>query len=521
MSGEMSLAGGRRVDVSPRGQNVLNEPPFTRTIKASAAGSSPLSAMRAPRPRPALAIAAALAVLAGALALPPTAAAPTGEEPGARDWLPFFLEHPSDRRLPPPPNEVDTLIELVEVQRLALRRSPGQVAAIEYWNDGPATVRWTEESLDIMGTSGLAPPAQARVLAMVHAAMYDATLAAWDTKYAYERVPPWKRDPLLTTVVEPRDNPSYPSEHAVAAGAAAEVLGALFPAKRAELDEKARIAAESRVWAGLHYPSDVAAGLELGREIGRIVLRERESDGATVGAAPWPHDPPAGACKWREAPDDPQRPLAVRWGDVRPWLIASAADYLPPPPPDCASAAYLADHYWVYEKSLTLTSHEKYLADYWGPGLANEGAAGVLNLAPLKWAREDGLSTPRAARAFAYVNIAIADAFTAAWHAKYVYWTERPVHVIRELWDATWTPYLPTPAFPGYPSGHATSAGVAGDVLGVLFPAHAAEADRLSREDAYSRELAGVHPKFDDDMGLRMGRLIAVEYVERAVSDGA
>ena len=57
---------------------------------------------------------------------------------------------------------------------------------------------------------------------------------------------------------------SYPSGHASGVEFQARVLGTLFPAKSEELLKRARQVGESRVVAGVHYPSDVQAGYNLG-----------------------------------------------------------------------------------------------------------------------------------------------------------------------------------------------------------------------------------------------------------------
>jgi membrane-associated phospholipid phosphatase len=84
--------------------------------------------------------------------------------------------------------------------------------------------------------------------------------AAWDSKYAYNRPRPLSLDPALDAAVGTPSNPSYPSEHAVAAGAAATVLEYLFPQDAPTFEHLAQEAAASRVQAGVQYPSDVDAG---------------------------------------------------------------------------------------------------------------------------------------------------------------------------------------------------------------------------------------------------------------------
>ena len=122
----------------------------------------------------------------------------------------------------------------------------------------------------------------------------------------------------------------------------------------------------------------------------------------------------------------------------------------------------------------------------------------------------------------ALLNVAMADAGVAAWDAKYAYWSPRPENAIRDLGlDRRWNPYLVTPFFPAYVSGHATYSGAAGEVLAHLFPGEAPLFKAKAEEAAMSRMYGGIHFRSDSEVGLRMGRAIGRRVVERARRDGA
>src|SRR5262249_56548325 len=87
--------------------------------------------------------------------------------------------------------------------------------------------RWNELAFESL--LGAPDPKQGRVLAYLNAAMHDATVAAWDSKYAYNRPRPTELDPALAGDTAVPRSPSYPSEHAAVAGAASEVLAFFFP----------------------------------------------------------------------------------------------------------------------------------------------------------------------------------------------------------------------------------------------------------------------------------------------------
>jgi undecaprenyl-diphosphatase len=79
-------------------------------------------------------------------------------------------------------------------------------------------------------------------------------------------VPPdrWVRMPSST---------SFPSGHSASAAAFAVAVGDVQPALRLPLRAAATVVAFSRVYTGVHYPSDVLVGATAGALLGRLVSR--------------------------------------------------------------------------------------------------------------------------------------------------------------------------------------------------------------------------------------------------------
>ncbi len=75
---------------------------------------------------------------------------------------------------------------------------------------------------------------------------------------------------------------SFPSAHATTSFAAAHMLGEMAPDSRTGFFYVAGTMAASRVYLGMHYPSDVVAGAALGTLIGRA-FGSVVSDGRTSG----------------------------------------------------------------------------------------------------------------------------------------------------------------------------------------------------------------------------------------------
>ena len=54
----------------------------------------------------------------------------------------------------------------------------------------------------------------------------------------------------------------------------------LFPRERARYDEWVRESGESRLWAGIHFQSDLKSGWEIGRQAGEAVVARAKADGS-------------------------------------------------------------------------------------------------------------------------------------------------------------------------------------------------------------------------------------------------
>lgn len=214
-------------------------------------------------------------------------------EPNAGNWKTWVLTSGDQMRLPPPPDEAATRAEIEQLKVIAKQRDPATLDRIIWWNAGPPGYRWTSIAI---------PPGQSnatlhsRIMALLSVAIYDATVAAWDSKYVYKRLHPTAFDPSLTAALPNPQSPSYPSEHAVIAGAASTVLAYLFPEKADDFKARAEEAAQVWVQAGLHYPSDVKAGLELGRAVGALIVEWGKNGSDRTGTV----DIPQGRADGRE-----------------------------------------------------------------------------------------------------------------------------------------------------------------------------------------------------------------------------
>jgi membrane-associated phospholipid phosphatase len=418
-------------------------------------------------------------------------------EPGAGSWKTWLLNSGSEMRLPAPPDESGTRAELEELRGLAARRDAA-LDRIAYWDAGSGPYRWNEIAIEHTNVkNNLGNNFGGRALALVNVAIYDAVVAAWDSKYAHNRPRPSELDPSLPTAVDVPRSPSYPCEHAVAAGAASAVLGYLFPTEAPALDALAEEAAQSRVLAGVQYPSDARAGLDLGRAVAARVI---EYAGADNSDARWEGAVPTGPGLWTGT-----NPGGVAEATWKPWVLSSPDQLrLPPPPaPDSEQrAAELAE-----VKNFERTPRTTGLALMWQFGVYGGPNVHVLwNRLVSQKLFEERLddNPPRAARAYAMQAVALMDAYIASQDSKFAYWVARP-----NQFDPSITTLFPTPNHPSYPSNATVFNGTTAAVLAHLFPRDAQLFQGMANQAAESRIWAGIHFRSDIEGGQAQARGVA------------
>jgi membrane-associated phospholipid phosphatase len=431
-------------------------------------------------------------------------------ESSAGKWKTWVLSSGSQLRIAAPPARKTTKAEIKELEMMESQRDAAAVDLINFWDAGPPSYRWNEIALNQIAKGNVNNPRGTRAMALLNVAIYDAMVAAWDSKYAHNRMRPSEINPLLTTAVTNPQSPSYPSEHAVAAGAASAVLTYLYPNDAKFFNDKAAEAATSRLLAGVQYRSDITAGLELGRAVAAFVIERAKADGSD---ARWTGTVPTGPGLWKGT--NPAEPLAGSW---KTWVLATGNQFRPEPPPAFDSTQEMTELMEVktFPRPTPATGLNfdttraayfwqgqflKYWTDLTSQKIFEYGLAG---------------NPPRAARAYAIASIASYDSMVACWDAKYTYWAIRPNQL-----DPAITTLFTTPGHPSYPGAHASLSGAAAEALAYLFPRDAEFFRGRATEAADSRLWAGIHFRSDNVAGLALARSVVGAVIERARNDGS
>ena len=190
---------------------------------------------------------------------------------------PFFMTSGDQFRPDAPPafGSAEYLAALAEVRSFSDNLTPAQLAIAQYWAGTTGSLVagfWNAEIADLVVSHRLNELRAAHAFALINMAAMDANIGCHDAKYTYWLIRPSQADPAIKTPIGLPNHPSYLSNHACLSGAVGFVAGALFPDQEARLVAMAAEAAESRLYAGIHYRFDKDAGLLLARRVADLAL---------------------------------------------------------------------------------------------------------------------------------------------------------------------------------------------------------------------------------------------------------
>lgn len=193
----------------------------------------------------------------------------------------------------------------------------------------------------------------------------------------------------------------------------------------------------------------------------------------------------------------------------------------------------------------SLTDEQKHIADFWDDNPFKMNVSGHVMFATKKfsppghWMNIVGIGAVRAGADFsttvaAYTETAIGlyDAFISCWDEKYRSNYVRPETVINKQISADWQPYIQTPPFPSYTSGHATNSACAAEIMTYWFGDKLSFTDTsllefgipnreirsfrdAAKEAALSRLYGGIHYRFDNENGSEAGTRLGQYILKR------
>jgi hypothetical protein len=285
------------------------------------------------------------------------------------------------------------------------------------------------------------------------------------------------------------------------------------------------------------------AGIASGQHQAAAVVAKRANDGLGTAAVDTPFTPPPPAPGvWQPTPPTFGPAIRAGQGNGRTYILARNNQADPGPPPSLTSPTYLISlaetEAFGRATSTVRTPTETDAARFWEP---------AANIQYVQFVGEilshTNYSLAWDTRFVAAFHVVTTDAQIAIYNAKYEYVFWRPVTAIRNgspgvTPDPTWTPLFATPLHPEYPSGHGGYAGAAQAVLTAFLgprapvPVSATSPTdpgsthtftnwaQISREVINARVWEGIHFRFSDDTGARVGDEVAEFDLPRLSSIG-
>lgn len=478
---------------------------------------------------------------------------PAKLDTNAGTWKPILLTAPTDILVAAPiaTNTPEYIAQVNEIKAFQANLSDEEKKAVKYWSAG-AVLRWNEILRELVAKRNLPPfqnadgtypfpnannplayplfpfanpPYAARAYAYVSAAQYDALVAAYHYKMVYRRKAPYNVDSTLKVLIPRNDLPSYPSEDAVVAGAAVEMLKLLFPADQDYIQLKAEEHKRARIISGANVRSDIEAGEALGKAVAqRFVTRARgDRAGAAAGnQASWTQletDCIArGETPWYSLEFPKRPPMLPGFGKVKAFLFDSltAVSLRPAEPPLVKSDQMKRETEEVLSMIKNPTRERTAIVHFWADGIATYTPPGHWDAIAAEDFIDKNFSEVRWARNMALLNMSLMDAAIVCWDTKYHYYNPRPTQLNPEIKTLTGIPN-----FPSYISGHSTFSGAAATILGHIIPERKAAYDAMATEASMSRLYGGIHYRSDCEVGLTTGNNVGSYAIQRARTDGA
>ncbi len=243
---------------------------------------------------------------------------------------------------------------------------------------------------------------------------------------------------------------------------------------------------------------------------------------------------------WVLTPPNYEPALEPNWKNLRPLILDDVKNFQPKPRPIFSTdkdSDFYKEVMHVYNQSKDNQEEHRSIAKHWDCN-PNEFIQKGHNVAfnhrispPGHWigitkalCDITNADLNKSLKAYAMSTTAMFDGIIACWYTKYTEELIRPVTYINRYIDETWQPYIQTPPFPEFTSGHSVVSGCASYILDNLFPNTSfvdytevefglparqfKSVHHAGEEASLSRYYGGIHYKFGIDNGLEQGRNI-------------
>jgi hypothetical protein len=315
-----------------------------------------------------------------------------------------------------------------------------------------------------------------------------------------------------------------------------------------------RFVAKVRGWGVLQ--GEVDRGMAAARAAVAKVIAFSRGDRYNLLSAKLRYTPLKKDSSWYPTPPAYIEAVEPNWRIIRPMIIDSSDQFIPPSltvfSKDTGSAFFrlAMEVYRISKDTGTKSVYERTIAGFWDCNPFAVTTSGHMNIGLKKmspgghWmditgnaAMVAGLNFDQTVEAETLVAVTLMDAFISCWDEKYRSNRIRPETYIDRYIDPRWQPYLQTPPFPEYTSGHSVISTAASEVLTYLLGErldYTDDAEELfeikprvfhsfreaAAEAAISRLYGGIHYRDAVVNGQMEGRWIAEFILARLKAAG-
>lgn len=371
------------------------------------------------------------------------------------------------------------------------------------------------------------PPSAARIYAYTGVALYEGVVNGMPLNFSIGG-----QLQGLALLPYPEESLTYDFP-AIANATVSTVLTGLFQERNADDEAFERIDAMRETQTALRLEEIdeeiVDRSLALGDEIGGALLDWIANDNYGPTRKMTYDTPVDDPSYWVETTEGAAA-MEPFWGLIRPFGLSYPEQCNEPIRLEFSSepdSTFYAQAKEVLDASDNLTDEQRDIARFWvdTPGITG-APAGHWMLIATQFAESSDMSLARASEMYILLGAALGDAFISAWDQKYKVNLVRPVTYINRYQRRNWAPYIETPPFPEYPSGHSVGSGAAAEVLTIMFGQQAftdrtpiingheelqrsfTSFEQAASEAAISRMYGGIHYRAAIELGLRQGRCV-------------
>jgi hypothetical protein len=244
---------------------------------------------------------------------------------------------------------------------------------------------------------------------------------------------------------------------------------------------------------------------------------------------------------WQPTPLDYAQGLEPHWNTIRPLTLTKASQFSPKEKllfSTAKNSMFYKTMMEVYNIGKNLDTVRKATALYWDDNPNVSANIGHLNyfihkISPAgHWVMiaqqacmQKDVPVAKASQVYTLETIAMFDAFISCWDEKYHINLIRPITIINRMVDENWTPFIQTPPFPEFTSGHAVVSNAASTVLTALLGDNFTFTDRTeipfgnssrtfnsfyeaSSQSSMSRVYGGIHYPETARISVAQGKAI-------------